>query len=73
MSTRFPSGQEIARKWFVVDGSGQTLGRLASRVASILSGKERDQKYLGLSPDDRRAIIEILRDTKAGLPDYFRP
>ena len=40
---------------------------------SILSGKERDQKYLGLSPDDRRAIIEILRDTKAGLPDYFRP
>src|SRR5262249_61563954 len=40
MSTRFPSGQEIARKWYVVDASGQTLGRLASRVARILSGKE---------------------------------
>ena len=40
MVTRFPSGQEIARKWHVVDGSGQTLGRLASRVARILAGKE---------------------------------
>ena len=28
MSTYFPKG-EIARKWFVVDASGQTLGRLA--------------------------------------------
>jgi large subunit ribosomal protein L13 len=40
MDTRFPSGQEIARKWFVVDGTGLTLGRLASQVARILSGKE---------------------------------
>ena len=40
MVTRFPGGQDIARKWFVVDASGQTLGRLASRVASILAGKE---------------------------------
>jgi large subunit ribosomal protein L13 len=40
MVTRFPGGQDFARKWFVVDASGQTLGRLASRVASILAGKE---------------------------------
>jgi large subunit ribosomal protein L13 len=40
MVTRFPSGQEIARKWYIVDGSGLTLGRLASQVARILSGKE---------------------------------
>jgi large subunit ribosomal protein L13 len=40
MDTRFPSGQEIASKWFVVDGTGLTLGRLASQVARILSGKE---------------------------------
>ena len=44
MATRFPSGQEIARKWYVVDAAGQTLGRLASRVARILSGKE-NPKY----------------------------
>jgi large subunit ribosomal protein L13 len=39
MSTYFPKQGEIARKWFVVDASGQTLGRLATRVANILSGK----------------------------------
>ena len=40
MDTRFPRGQEIACKWFIVDGTGLTLGRLASQVARILSGKE---------------------------------
>ncbi len=40
MVTRFPGAQDIARKWYLVDASGQTLGRLASRVASILAGKE---------------------------------
>jgi large subunit ribosomal protein L13 len=41
MSTYFPSGKDLAgrRKWYVVDASGQTVGHLASEVASILSGK----------------------------------
>jgi large subunit ribosomal protein L13 len=41
MSTYFPSGKDLAgkRKWFVVDAAGQTVGHLASEVASILSGK----------------------------------
>ena len=38
MSTYFPGAGEIERKWYVVDAAGQTLGRLATRVASILSG-----------------------------------
>jgi large subunit ribosomal protein L13 len=32
---------EIERKWFVVDAQGQTLGRLASRIATILRGKHK--------------------------------
>ena len=39
----------------------------------ILSGADRDQKYARLSLADRQAIVEILRDTKPGLPDYFQP
>jgi len=39
MSTYFPKAGEISRKWFVVDAAGQTLGRLATNVASILAGK----------------------------------
>ncbi len=32
---------EIEREWYVVDAEGQTLGRLASRVAPILKGKHK--------------------------------
>src|SRR5919202_3540028 len=41
MSTQFPSGARLAenRKWYVVDAEGQPVGRLATEVASILSGK----------------------------------
>ena len=41
MSTYFPSGKELAntRKWFVVDAKGKTVGRLATEVARIISGK----------------------------------
>ena len=33
MSTYFPSSHDITRKWFVVDASGKTLGRLATEAA----------------------------------------
>lgn len=41
MSTYFPSGKGLAesRKWFVVDAKGKTVGRLATEVARMLSGK----------------------------------
>ena len=39
MSTTIPSGKDIKRKWFVLDASGKTLGRLATQAASIPSGK----------------------------------
>jgi large subunit ribosomal protein L13 len=41
MSTHFPSGAGLAenRKWYVVDAAGQTVGRLATEVARVLSGK----------------------------------
>lgn len=32
---------EIEREWYVVDADGQTLGRLASRIAPILRGKHK--------------------------------
>lgn len=33
--------EEIDRDWYVVDAEGQTLGRLASRIATILRGKHK--------------------------------
>ncbi len=45
-----------------------------ARMWEILSGKETRQVYTTrLSLTERRAVVEILRDTKQGLPDYFEP
>lgn len=67
MSTRFPSGQEIARKWYVVDASGQTLGRLASRVARILSGKENPSYTPFLDTGDHVIIINAEKVRVTGM------
>lgn len=41
MNTFMASPATIDRKWYVVDAAGMTLGRLASRIASILRGKNK--------------------------------
>jgi large subunit ribosomal protein L13 len=41
MPTPMPKENEIERKWYVVDADGKVLGRLASRVATILRGKHK--------------------------------
>jgi large subunit ribosomal protein L13 len=45
MSTFIPSALDTDRKWFVVDATGKTLGRLATEAASVLAGK-RNPKYV---------------------------
>lgn len=40
-TTFMAKANEIERKWYVIDAQGQTLGRLASEVASILRGKNK--------------------------------
>jgi len=57
MSTYFPKEGEIARKWFVVDAAGQPLGRLASRVARILMGKENPKYTPFLDTGDHVVVI----------------
>lgn len=41
MNTFMPKAESIERKWYVVDAKGQTLGRLASEVAKVLTGKNK--------------------------------
>ena len=43
-----------------------------ARMWEILSGREKGPRYKVLSLADRKAIVEILRDTKPGIPDYFQ-
>lgn len=41
MKTFTAKPHQIERKWFVVDAQGQTLGRLATQVATVLRGKHK--------------------------------
>ena len=59
MSTHFPSGKDLAgkRKWLVVDAAGQTVGHLASEVASLLTGKRNPQWTPFLDMGDHVIVI----------------
>ena len=41
MKTYMANAQTVERKWYVVDAAGLTLGRLSTRVASVLRGKNK--------------------------------
>ena len=67
MSTYIPSSHEINRKWFVIDASGKTLGRLATEAASLLSGK-RNPKYTPfIDMGDHVIVINAAKVSLSGL------
>jgi len=67
MSTYFPTQGEIARKWYVVDASGQTLGRLASQVARILMGKENPKYTPFIDTGDHVIVINAEKVKTTGM------
>jgi large subunit ribosomal protein L13 len=67
MSTYFPKAGEIVRKWYVVDASEQTLGRLASRVAMILMGKENPQYTPFIDAGDHVVVINADKIKTTGM------
>src|SRR5947208_14815988 len=59
MSTRFLTAGEFSAldKWYVIDAAGQVLGRVATRAATILSGKHRPQYAPFLVSGDHVIIV----------------
>jgi large subunit ribosomal protein L13 len=83
--TYTPRGAEIDRRWFVVDATDETLGRLASRIARVLEGKHRPIYTPNLDTGDhvivlnagRIAVSSDKRETKvyvrhSGYPQGLR-
>ena len=67
---RYPCSYMIYSKAF--DGlPGPAKDAVYRRLWAVLSGEEKDARYRRLTRTDRQAIVEILRDTRAGLPGYF--
>jgi large subunit ribosomal protein L13 len=67
MSTYFPKQGEITRKWYVVDAAGQTLGRLASQIATILMGKDNPRYTPFLDTGDHVVVINAAKVRLTGL------
>jgi large subunit ribosomal protein L13 len=58
---------EIERRWYLFDATGQTLGRLATRVARVLEGKDKPTYTPNLDSGDHviilnAALISVTRD-----------
>jgi large subunit ribosomal protein L13 len=66
MGTYVPKGREaealtVGKDWFVIDADGQVLGRLATRVASLLIGKDKPTYTPFLDCGDHIVVINAER------------
>ena len=75
MSTHVTKPSEIVRRHYVVDADGQVLGRLASRVASVLRGKEKPQFSPHLDTGDFVIVVNAekvqITGSKLDQSTYF--
>jgi large subunit ribosomal protein L13 len=74
MRTFSPSGKDIPRDWYVVDADGMTLGRLATRIASVLRGKHKPTYTPHLDMGDFVIVLNadrvMLTGDKANAKQY---
>ncbi|MBI4316198.1 MAG: 50S ribosomal protein L13 [Chloroflexi bacterium] len=67
---------EIEMQWFVVDASGQTLGRVASQVAAVLSGKHKPTFTPGADLGDHVVIVNaekiVVTGNRLDAKMYYR-
>ncbi|RJP80936.1 MAG: 50S ribosomal protein L13 [Candidatus Zixiibacteriota bacterium] len=76
MKTYHVKAAEVQRNWHIVDAEGLVLGRLASRIATILRGKHKPTFSPHLDNGDFVIVINAdkvrLTGSKEGQKYYFR-
>jgi len=75
-TTYMAKPNEVARKWYVIDAAGQTLGRLASEAATLLRGKLKPQFTPHVDTGDFVIIVNadkiVLTGKKLQQKKYYR-
>ena len=66
MKTFMASPSTIERKWYVVDATGYTLGRLASEVAKVLRGKNKPTYTPSMDTGDYVIVVNAEKITVTG-------
>jgi large subunit ribosomal protein L13 len=64
--TYYPKAGEVTREWYAVDADGQNLGRLATRVARALLGKDKPSFTPGVDVGDFVVVYNAERVTVTG-------
>lgn len=76
MKTYSAKPKDINREWFVVDAAGVPLGRLATKVASILRGKHKPMYTPSMDTGDHVIVLNAakvaLTGRKAQTKMYYR-
>jgi len=76
MRTTVVNSKTIERKWYVVDANNMILGRMASKVATILSGKRKPAYAPNQDHGDYVIVVNAdkirLSGNKADKKTYFR-
>ncbi len=76
MPTYIPKGDSLDRRWYVIDASGQVLGKVAVAVADILSGKKKPTYTPFLDTGDHVVVVNadqiVLTGTKEKGKVYRR-
>ena len=75
-STQFAKAGEVERNWVLIDAEGATLGRLATKAAMILRGKNKPQYTPNADTGDFVVIVNadkvVLTGNKADQKRYWR-
>ena len=76
MSTTNTKPADVQRKWYVIDAEGQTLGRLLTRVATVLRGKHKPTFQPHVDTGDYVIVINadkiVLTGRKLDQKQYYR-
>ncbi len=76
MKTYVPKKKDIKRSWWLVDAKGKTLGRLASKIATVLKGKHKPDFVNYLDTGDFVVVINAEKIVVTGKKEsdkiYYR-
>jgi len=76
MKTYNPKPDEVRKNWFVVDGEGKTLGRMATAIARKLSGKDKPEYARHVDTGDFVIVLNAdkirLTGRKSEQKKYYR-
>ena len=68
----YPKAAEINRQWLLVDANGETLGRLATKIAGLLLGKHKPSFTPGVEMGDFVIVINAQKITVTGTKTHTK-